>query len=74
MDGDACPVKDEIVRVAERHGLSVFMVSNVWLRQGRHPLVESVVVTEGADAADDWIADNIGGNDICITADIRCTT
>ena len=70
MDGDACPVKDEIVRVAERHGLSVFMVSNVWLRQGRHPLVESVVVTEGADAADDWIAENIGGNDICITADI----
>ena len=46
------------------------MVSNVWLRQGRHPLVESIVVSEGADAADDWIADQIGPGDIGVTADI----
>ena len=70
VDGDACPVKDEVVKVAERHQLQVHMVSNTWLRYGRHPLVTSVVVPEEPDAADDWIAENIKAGDIAITADI----
>lgn len=69
VDGDACPVKKEIVRVAERHGLSVFLVANAWIHLP-HPLVEMVVVSEGPDEADNWIAENIGAGDICITADI----
>ncbi|WP_020591064.1 YaiI/YqxD family protein [Kiloniella laminariae] len=70
VDGDACPVKDEVIRVAERHGLQIHLVSNSWLRYGRHPLVNSVVVPEGLDVADDWIADNIKAGDIAVTADI----
>ena len=70
VDGDACPVKDEVVKVAERHQLQIHMVSNTWLRYGRHPLVTSVVVPEEPDAADDWIAENIKAGDIAITADI----
>ncbi len=70
VDGDACPVKDEVVKVAERHNLNVHMVSNTWLRYGRHPLVTSVVVPEEPDAADIWIAENIKQGDIAITADI----
>ena len=69
VDGDACPVKKEIVRVAERHGLSVFLVANAWIHLP-HPLVEIVVVSEGPDEADNWIAENIAAGDICITADI----
>src|SRR5690349_4410014 len=70
VDADACPVKDEIVRVAERHGLRVHIVSNGGLRPSTHPLVSTVIVAEGADAADDWIAENIQGSDIAVTADI----
>ncbi|WP_343561122.1 YaiI/YqxD family protein [Kiloniella sp. b19] len=70
VDADACPVKDEVIRVAERHKWPVFMVSNVWLRQGRHPLVESIAVPEGADVADDWIAERCGAGDIVVTQDI----
>ena len=70
VDGDACPVKDEVVRVAARYGLCVHMVSNEWLRMADGPLVRRVVVAEGADAADDWIAAHIGPGDIAITADI----
>ncbi|MCZ4281824.1 YaiI/YqxD family protein [Kiloniella laminariae] len=70
VDGDACPVKEEVIRVAERHGLQIHLVSNSWLRYGRHPLVNSVVVPEGLDVADDWIADNIKPGDIAVTADI----
>ncbi|MBT5266409.1 MAG: YaiI/YqxD family protein [Rhodospirillaceae bacterium] len=71
VDGDACPVKDEVLRVAERHGLVVHLVANSWLRHGgNNPLIHRVVVAEGADAADDWIADNIGPGDIAVTADI----
>lgn len=70
VDGDACPVKQEVVKVAERHKISVYMVANEWLRIGMHPLVESVVVSEGADAADDWIADHVEAKDIVITNDI----
>ncbi|MEH6630045.1 MAG: YaiI/YqxD family protein [Halopseudomonas aestusnigri] len=70
VDGDACPVKDEVIKVAERHKLQIHMVSNTWLRYGRHPLVNSVVVPEEPDAADDWIAEHIKAGDIAITADI----
>ena len=70
VDGDACPVKDEVLKVAERHQLRVHMVSNSWLRAGVHPLVNLVVVAQGADAADDWIVDHIKACDIAVTADI----
>ncbi len=70
VDGDACPVKDEVLKVALRHNLRVHMVSNSWLRAGTHPLVNSVVVDQGPDVADDWIAEHIGDGDIAITADI----
>ena len=70
VDADACPVKDEIVRVAERHGIAVQMVSDGGIRPIPHPLVTMTIVTQGSDAADDWIAERIGANDICITNDI----
>ncbi len=70
VDGDACPVKEEVMRVAERYGVRVHLVSNNWLRVPDHPLLRRVVVSEGLDAADDWIADRIGPNDIAVTADI----
>jgi hypothetical protein len=70
VDGDACPVKAEVERVAERHGLKVVIVSNGGLRPSRHPLVRHVTVAAGADAADDWIVENAGDRDIVVTADI----
>jgi uncharacterized protein YaiI (UPF0178 family) len=70
VDADACPVKDEVLRVAARHGLKVHIVGNSWLRIANGPLVNRVVVAEGADAADDWIAAHVGAGDIAITADI----
>ncbi len=70
IDGDACPVKGEVERVAARHGLIVHLVSNGGLRPSSNPLFRHVVVAVGADAADDWIAEHIGENDIAITADI----
>jgi uncharacterized protein YaiI (UPF0178 family) len=70
VDADACPVKQEIQRVAERHGLTVHIVSNGGLRPSPNPMVKNVIVPEGADAADDWIAEHIGAGDVAITADI----
>lgn len=70
IDADACPVKDEAVRVAERHGLVVTFVSNGGLRPSRDPMIRNVVVSKGADAADDWIVDNTRANDIVVTADV----
>lgn len=70
VDADACPVKEEVLRVAERHGLGVYIVSNGGMRPSRHPLVRTVVVADGPDVADDWIAERIGPADICVTADI----
>jgi uncharacterized protein YaiI (UPF0178 family) len=70
VDADACPVKQEVERVAERHGLVVHIVSNGGIRPSANPLVKSVIVAAGADAADDWIADHIGSGDIAVTADI----
>ena len=70
IDADACPVKDEVYRVADRYRLAVFVVSNSWIRTPQNPRVTSVVVDEGPDVADDWIAERAGPKDIVITADI----
>ena len=70
VDADACPVKDEIYRVAWRTDVPVTIVSNSHLRVPDHPLVERVVVSDGFDAADDWIADHAGKDAIVVTADI----
>ncbi len=70
IDADACPVKDEIYKVAGRHKLISYVVSNSWLRLPQSPLIEQVVVDEGFDAADNWIAENCGPKDVVITADI----
>lgn len=70
VDADACPVKDEIVRVAERHTLTAIFVSNAWMRLPESPQVERRLVAAGPDAADDWIVDQIGTTDVCVTQDI----
>jgi uncharacterized protein YaiI (UPF0178 family) len=70
VDGDACPVKAEVEKVATRHGLSVHIVSNGALRPNPNPLIHHVVAPEGQDAADDWIAEHIEAGDIAVTADI----
>ncbi|MBY0612342.1 MAG: YaiI/YqxD family protein [Beijerinckiaceae bacterium] len=70
IDADACPVKNEIYRVAERHRVKVFVVANSYLAVPRDPMIERVVVSDGFDAADDWIAERAGRRDIVITADI----
>jgi len=71
VDADACPVKDEIFRVAQRCGLQVLVVSNSPLRLPRHALIEAVVVARGQfDGADDWIVERITDWDIAVTSDI----
>ena len=70
VDADACPVKNEVVRVADRHGLAVHFVSNSWMRLPDGANVHRVVVRDGPDAADDWIAMRIGRGDVAVTADI----
>jgi uncharacterized protein YaiI (UPF0178 family) len=70
VDADACPVKNEIYRVAGRHGLKVIVVSNAPIAVPRDPLVERVVVGGGMDAADDWIAERAVKGDIVVTADV----
>ena len=70
VDGDACPVKNEIIKVSERYGVDVFIVSNTWLRNVQGANVKSIVVSEGPDEADNWIVENIKPDDICITGDI----
>ena len=70
VDADACPVKAEAVKVAERHGLVVTFVSNGGIRPSRDPMIRHVVVSKGADAADDWIVENARANDIVVTADV----
>ena len=70
IDADACPVKDEVYKVAARHGLKTFVVSNSWIRVPLDPLIERVVVAAGADKADDWIAERAGGMSVVVTADI----
>lgn len=70
VDADACPVKSEVYRVAERYDLRVFVVANNWMRVPDDPMVELVMVADGLDVADDWIAERAGEGDIAITADI----
>ena len=70
IDADACPVKDEIYRVAERYGLQVLIVANNWMRVPDHPMIKLVTVADGLDVADDWIAERAGVGDIAITSDI----
>jgi uncharacterized protein len=70
VDADACPVKAEIYRVAERHGLRVFIVSNAPIAVPRDPMVERVVVPEGMDKADDWIAERARPGSVVVTADV----
>ncbi|MDJ0684362.1 MAG: YaiI/YqxD family protein [Alphaproteobacteria bacterium] len=70
VDADACPVKAEVERVADRHGLKTVWVTDGGLRPPRNPMIRMVVVDQGADAADDWIAAHIQAHDICICNDI----
>ncbi|MEO6580110.1 MAG: YaiI/YqxD family protein [Sphingomicrobium sp.] len=70
IDADACPVKNEVYRVAFRHNVAVKVVSNMRMRVPDHPLVERVVVSAAFDAADDWIAERAKMNTVVITADI----
>jgi uncharacterized protein YaiI (UPF0178 family) len=70
VDADACPVKEEALRVGERHKVPVKFVSNSWMRLPDSDLVERVVVPEGPDVADDWIAERATAGDVVITADV----
>jgi uncharacterized protein YaiI (UPF0178 family) len=70
IDGDACPVKDEVYAVSARMGLAVVVVANQRINVPHDLGVEMIVVEEGPDAADDWIAEEIRANDVVITADI----
>jgi uncharacterized protein YaiI (UPF0178 family) len=70
VDADACPVKAEAYRVAERYGLKVFVVANSIMNVPRSDIIERVIVNDGPDAADHWIAERAGPSDIVITADI----
>ena len=70
VDADACPVKSETYRVANRHGVHVTLVAGSWMRIPSAPNLSLEVVTQGFDAADDWIVAHAGSNDIVITADI----
>ncbi len=70
VDADACPVKDEVYRVAQRYGIGVKLVSNSWLRTPREDWLELVIVDGELDAADAWIVEHVSEDDIVITADI----
>jgi hypothetical protein len=70
VDADACPVKQEVYRVAARYGLGVTLVANSWMRVPEERRVALEVVEDGFDAADDWIVDHVRPGDIVITADI----
>ena len=70
IDADACPVKDEIYKVAERYGLKTYVVSNAFMMIPRSPMIERVVVDAGPDVADDWIAEHVAAGDVAVTNDI----
>jgi uncharacterized protein YaiI (UPF0178 family) len=70
VDADACPVKDEIYKVAWRRGVPVKVVSNSHIRMPAHALIERVVVSDKFDAADDWIVEHAGAHTVVITGDI----
>jgi uncharacterized protein YaiI (UPF0178 family) len=71
VDADACPVKDEIRRVAERHGIVAHLVSNRGFRTADHPLIRNVLVGDAFDAADNWIVEHLQAGDIIVTGDIQ---
>lgn len=70
VDGDACPVKDEIYKVALRHTVPVILVANSWIRMPDHPLFSFKMVSDGFDAADDYVAEHASADTIAITSDI----
>ena len=70
IDADACPVKDEVYKVAARHGLKTFVVANSFINIPRDPRIERVVVNDAPDAADDWIVARVGRGAIVVTADV----
>jgi uncharacterized protein YaiI (UPF0178 family) len=70
VDADACPVKPEVYRVAERYALKVFIVANAFMNVPRSALIERIIVPEGPDVADDWIVERVTAIDIVVTADI----
>ena len=70
IDADACPVKDEVYRVAERYGLHTFVVSNSFMMIPRSPMIERIIVDAGPDVADDWIAEHTAPGDIAVTNEI----
>jgi uncharacterized protein len=70
VDADACPVKEEIYRVARRYGIKVYIVANSPIRVPNEELIELIVVRGGFDVADDWIVERIGAGDIAVTTDI----
>ena len=70
VDADACPVKAEVLKISGRAGIVATFVANGGLRPSRDPLVRNVIVPQGADAADDWIVENVTDMDIVITADV----
>ena len=70
IDADACPVKEETLKVAERYDLPVFIVSNGGMRPSRDPRITNIIVPKTPDAADDWIAERLESDDIVVTQDI----
>ena len=70
VDADACPVKEEIMQVATRHKIEVFMVCNGGIRPFRNNLINLIIVSEGSDEADKWIFEKIKSEDIVVTSDI----
>jgi len=70
IDADACPVRNETIKVAERHDIDVYIVSNSWLQPINNRKIHMIKVESGADVADDWIAERISEGDIAITSDI----
>jgi len=70
VDADACPVKQEVYRVARRYGLEVTLVANSWMRVPDEPWLVLEVVGDGFDAADDWIVEQVGPADVVVTADV----
>jgi len=70
VDADACPVKDEVYRVARRYGLKTYVIANGSIRVPQDPMIELIVVDQGPDVADDWIVARAQAGDVVVTADI----
>ncbi len=70
VDADACPVKEEVYKVARRIGWDVHVVANAYIRTPAEPRIRFVLVDAGPDVADDWIADRVGKGDVVVTNDI----